>query len=116
MAPPTDGTYRIRNVGTDRCLTVKKRAEGDRIEVEKPTNPSLAQQWYLTNYDGYMTLENLPNGVYFVPEHDEADFLIIPTTTETHITSTDSVNGRIISFSDGNTRLVMTANQNNHTG
>jgi len=113
MAPLPDGTYRIRNVGTDRWLTAK-RAEGNAIEVEISKNASAAQQWRLTNYGGYMTLESLPNGVYFVPQKDEADFPIISTTKETQITSADGANGKIISFSLGNTCLVMTVNQNNH--
>ncbi|KAJ7798341.1 hypothetical protein B0H13DRAFT_1933682 [Mycena leptocephala] len=115
MAPPPNGTYQIRNVGTDKYLTVTTLPEDYSLEVEQLKDASTPQQqWRLTNYAEYIALENVANSVYFAPEKDEADFPITPTKTWTRLACTDGTNGKIISFSDGNIHLVMMANQHNH--
>jgi len=121
---PRDGIYQIQNVSTKGCLALlndqgPSPPVGKQIQVvtEKPANSSDAQKWCLTNHEGYITLENFTyKGYYFVYERDEADSPIISTKTTTKIKSTDGPNGRIISFFDGNTNLVMTANQHENTG
>ncbi len=62
MAPPSNGTYRIRDVGTNGWLTL---TDANEIEVKELSDPSAAQQVFSSTIShGLSKFQILPEVAY----------------------------------------------------